>query len=145
MIIMIWSGVWFIRIFPDFRIFCDQNFRNFIDFQPDFVCFSPILRYFSGFFYYFQDFSWKANHTPVWCNFICTKSQPKGRITMYNIVRGGEQYDQKQSFKYNNRQQRNKAQLGSRQAQMEIGSKKSNWEFAVDQLHIIWDWTTSIY
>ena len=58
------AGVWFIRIFPDFRIFCDQNFCNFIDFQPDFVCFSPILRYFSGFFYYFQDFSWKANHTP---------------------------------------------------------------------------------
>ena len=33
-----------------YQDFCDQNFRNFIDFQPDFVCFSPILRYFSGIF-----------------------------------------------------------------------------------------------
>ena len=40
-----------------YQDFFDQNFRNFIDFQPEFVCFSSILRYFSGFFYYFQDFS----------------------------------------------------------------------------------------
>ena len=44
------TEVWFNRIFPDFKIFCDQNFCNFIDFQPDFVCFSSILRYFSGHF-----------------------------------------------------------------------------------------------
>ena len=50
------TGVWFIRIFPDFRIFCDQNFRNSIDFQPDFVCFSPLLRYFTGFFVAFRIF-----------------------------------------------------------------------------------------
>ena len=48
--------MWFIRVFPDFRIFCDQNLRNFIDFQPDFVCFSSILRYFSGIFITFRIF-----------------------------------------------------------------------------------------
>ena len=37
------------------------------------------------------------------------------------------QYDQKQSFKYNNRQQRNKAKLWSRRAKKKIESKKSNY------------------
>ena len=32
--------------------------------------FSPILRYFFRIFYYFQDFSWKANHTPVLCGML---------------------------------------------------------------------------
>ena len=35
--------------------------------------------------------------------------------------------DQKQSNRYNNRQQRNKAQLQSRQAKKKIESKKSNY------------------
>ena len=50
-----------------------------------------------------------------------------------------------QSNKYNKRQQRNKAQHESRQAQR-INRKQEDqlWEFAVDQLHIIWDWTTCI-
>ena len=37
------------------------------------------------------------------------------------------QYDQKQSCKYNNRPQRNKAQLGSRQAKEKLESKMSNY------------------
>ena len=36
-------------------------------------------------------------------------------------------YDQKQSHKYNNRQQRNKAQPGSRQAKEKIESRKFNY------------------
>ena len=50
------------------------------------------------------------------------------------------QYDQKQSWKYNNRQQRNKAKLWSRWAKKKIESKKSNY----GSLLLIWDWTTSI-
>ena len=34
---------------------------------------------------------------------------------------------EKQSYKYNNKQQRNKAQLGSREAKEKIESKKSNY------------------
>ena len=50
----------------------------------------------------------------------------------------------KNSNNYNNRQQRNKAQLWSRQALRKIEQEDQLWEFAVDQLHIIWDWTTRV-
>ena len=64
------SRVWFIRIF------CDQNFCNFIDFQPDFVCYSPILGYFAGFLLLSGFFLKSYNHTPVgWNYFSCTLCQ----------------------------------------------------------------------
>ena len=66
----------------------------------------------------------------IW--FYLHKIAALGRITMYNIRQERErekktQYDQKQSLKYNNRQQRNRAKLWSRRAKKKIESKKSNY------------------
>ena len=55
------TGVWFIRIFPDFKIFCVQNFSQF---AARFCVFELNFMLFFRIFDCFQDFSWIANHTP---------------------------------------------------------------------------------
>ena len=66
------------------------------------------------------DMIWFYLHkiTALWPNYNVQYKTKRKRYT---------QYDQKQSLKYNNRQQRNKAKLWSRRAKKKIESKKSNY------------------
>ena len=88
-----------------------------------------------------HDMTW---HDMIWF-YYAQNHGPKAELqSTIREKKEKTQYDQKQSYKYNNGQQRNRRSKTVKQASKGENKEVQLWEFAVDQLHIILDWTTSI-
>ena len=89
-----------------------------------------LFLFFACSFYLYIDMIW---YDMIWYDMIwfylhkIAALRPNYNVQYNTREKKNTQYDQKQSLKYNNRQQRSRAKLWSRRAKKKIESKKSNY------------------